>query len=85
MREPPADVKKEEMKQRKTIVDMEVTKTPYPVAHFNHLCKTDKEKVKEFHPPCDAKFLFQLDSILMGWESRMQLNIRLTHNITKNF
>ena len=64
--EPPADVKKEEMKQKKTIVEMEVNKTPYPVAHFNHLCKTDKEKEKEFYPPCDTEFLSPLDSIRMG-------------------
>ena len=63
---------------------MEVNKTPYPVAHFNHLCKTDKEKEKEFYPPCDTEFLSPLDSIPMGSESKMQLNVRLTHNTTKD-
>ena len=107
---PLADIQREAQRVRKREEDMNreveesvkkagnsVTKTSFFVAHFNYLCRTDKD----FYIPCEGavvecnlekgilrcwqEFLSPLDSIPVGYKYRCIQSSRVTHNLTPDF
>merc|ERR1719452_237431 len=74
-----------------------VVRTSFFVAHFNSLCKTEKEvyipcegAVVEFSLEkgvvrCWQEFLSPMDSIPMGYKYKCIQTSRVTHNLTPDF
>jgi len=107
---PLADIQREAQRVRKREVDMNievqetvkksanyVTRTSFFVAHFNYLCRTEKD----FYIPCEGavvefnlekgilrcwqEFLSPLDSIPVGYKYKCIQSSRVTHNLTPDF
>ena len=105
-----ADIQREAVRQRKIITDMErevertvkelgetVTQASFFVAHFNYLCRTDRD----FFPPCEAaviefslergvvrtwqEFLSPMESVPVGYKYKCQQHARVTHHLTAEF
>jgi len=107
---PLADIQREALRVRKREEDMnkevedtvkkaatKVTKTSFFIAHFNFLCRTEKD----FYIPCEGavvefnldkgilrcwqEFLSPLDSIPVGYKYKCIQSSRVTHNLTPDF
>ena len=107
---PLADIQREAQRVRKKENDMnreveetvkkaanQVTRSSFFVAHFNFLCRTEKDffipcegAVVEFNlekgiVKCWQEFLSPLDSIPMGYKYKCIQSSRVTHNLTPDF
>ena len=107
---PLAEIQREALRVRKREEDMiseveetvrragnSVVRTSFFVAHFNFLCRTDKD----FYIPCEGavvefsleqgvircwqEFLSPMDSIPMGYKYKCIQSSRVTHNLTPDF
>ena len=106
-----ADIHREGVRQNRMVANMEreiedtvaslgdpsVAEASFFVAHFNYLCRTDRN----FYPPCEAavvefslqrgvircwqEFLSPLDSIPLGHKYKCQQHARVTHFLTQEF